>query len=136
MRTHLEFRSDAFPGCPEEETQVNAGRHGRRLAEFLREALPKYGVATEEIYAEDWGWAIPIVNPEFSIWVGCGNYEEYPNGYLCFIEPTKPTIRRWLFKVVDTTTVVERVASALEAALQGRSDVEDLRWWSENESGV
>ncbi len=136
MRTHLEFRSSAFPAYEGEEKQINPGRHGRRLAEFLHRSLAEQGVATEEIYPEDWGWAVPVVNKEFGVWVGCGNYDEYPDGYLCFIEPNKPIIRQWLIKKVDTTTTVERVASAMEKALMARSDVRDMRWWSPNESGV
>ncbi len=136
MRTHLEFRSAAFPACEGEDEQVNPGRHGRRLAEFLHEALPKHGVATEDIYAEDWGWAVPVAHKDFAVWVGCGNYEEYPDGYLCFIEPSKPTIRKWVVKKIDTTAVVERVASAVENALAESGNVTDLRWWSKNESGA
>ena len=136
MRTHVEFRSSAFPAYEDEDEQVNPGRFGRRLAEFLQAQLPVQGIPTEEIYAEDWGWAVPVVNQAFSVWVGCGNYEEYPDGFLCFIEPSKPTVRKGLFKKVDTTQVVERVAVALEKALVSRPDVREIRWWSQNETGA
>ena len=133
MRTHLEFRSSAFPADPGEEEEVNPGRHGKRLAEYLGTQLPKHGFATGQIYAEDWGWAVPIEHQAFNLWVGCGNYEEYPDGFLCFIEPSKPFVRRGLFKKVDTRADVERLANAIEFALKANADVHDLRWWTDTE---
>jgi hypothetical protein len=135
MRTHLEFRSTAFPPYEGEEEQINPGRYGRRLAEFLQSQLAEQGFDTEEPYSEDWGWAVPIANQTFALWIGCGNYEEYPDGFLCFIEPSKPVIRRWLFRKIDTTATVERVAAALEKALTAKDDVRDLKWWSEEGAG-
>ena len=38
----------------------------------------------------------------YRLWIGCGNYEEYPDGFLCFIEPSKPFVRKW-FRKIDTT---------------------------------
>jgi hypothetical protein len=136
MRTHLEFRSTAFPPYEGEEEEINPGRYGRRLAEFLHTQLAEQGLQTKDPYAEDWGWALPIVNEEFALWIGCGNYEEYPDGFLCFIEPSKPVVRRWLFKRIDATATVERVAAALEKALAAKPDVRDLKWWSNNEAGA
>ena len=78
---------------------------------------------------------MPIANPEFPLWVGCGNYEEYPDGFLCFIEPRTPSVRR-LFRKIDTTATVARVAAALDQALRSHADVHDVRWWSEHEAGL
>jgi hypothetical protein len=75
---------------------------------------------------EDWGYAVEIENPDFNLWVGCGNYEEYPNGFLCFIIPDKPYVRK-LFRKIDTTARVTAVAAALESALLSHSGVHDLR---------
>ena len=102
MRTHVEFRSDAFPAQPGEDEEINPGRWGKLLAAFLRAELTKAGLVGGEPYAEDWGWEIPINNPEFGLFVGCGNYEEYPDGFLCFVDPSKPYIRK-LFRKIDTT---------------------------------
>ena len=136
MRTHVEFRSSAFPPYEGEEEQINPGRYGRRLAEFLQTQLARQGIATEEIHSEDWGWAVPVVNDAFALWVGCGNYDEYPDGFLCFIEPSKPSVRRGLFKEVDTTATVERLAAGIEAALLASPEVRDLRWWTKDEAGA
>jgi hypothetical protein len=51
-------------------------------------------------------------------------------------EPSKPSVRRGLFKKIDTTATVERVAAAIDAALLARPDVQELRWWSTDEAGA
>jgi hypothetical protein len=134
-RTHVEFRSDAFPAQPGEEEQINPGRWGKSLAAFLRTELTKAGLTGGEAYPEDWGWAIPIDNEEFRLFVGCGNYQEYPDGFLCFVDPSKPHVRK-LFKKIDTTARVAAVADALDKILAARPGVHSLRWWSESESAT
>lgn len=133
MRTHVEFRSSAFPAQPGEEEQINPGVWGKALADYLRAEMPKRGVETGAPYAEDWGWALPIKHDAFPVWIGCANYEEYEDGFLCFIEPSKPVIRK-LFSKIDTTEKVRQVADAIDAALRAHSGVRELRWWDESES--
>jgi hypothetical protein len=133
MRTHLDFRSTAFPAQPGEEEQINPGRWGRALANFLRTELNARGLTGGEPYAEDWGWAVPIENADYALWVGCGNLDGEPDGFLCFIEPSRPAIRK-LFRKIDVRERVETVAEAMEQTLTGRSDVRDFRWWSEDET--
>jgi hypothetical protein len=134
VRTHVEFRSSAFPAADGEDVEINPGRWGKALATYLRHELTDRGEPGGAPYAEDWGWTISIDNDEFALWVGCGNYEEYPDGFLCFIEPSKPTVRK-LFRRIDTTQRVTRVADALDAALKAHPDIRDIRWWSESEVG-
>lgn len=135
MRTHVEFISIDFPSYPNEEEEINPGRYGKRLAAFLAEGLPAYGFKVRCVGAEDWGWMVELENAPFPLWVGCGNDEEVENGFICFIEPSKPIVRKW-FSKVDTTSTVERLASAIEALLQSSGKVSQLRWWPTNESGA
>lgn len=132
MRTHLEFRSAAFPALPGEDEQINPGRWGKLLAQYLCEELARLGIPTGEPYAEDWGWAVPIEHAAFPLWIGCGNYEEHPDGFLCFIEPSKLYVRK-MFRKIETSADVERVAAALEACLTKHPQVRDLRWWTESD---
>ena len=131
FRTHVEFRSDAFPAYPGEENGPDV--FGKRLAEFLEAELRARGVAIRAILQEDWGWVIPLVNVKFPMWIGCGHYAEYPDGFLVFIEPSKPTIRKFLFRKVDTTEDVSRVATVLDEILNADARVRDTRWWDEGE---
>jgi hypothetical protein len=133
MRTHLEFISTAFSRVLGEDEEINPGRFGMKLAEFLAESLAACGYNVIDKFAEDWGWRIELENHTFPLWVGCGNYEEFENGFLCFIEPSKPLLRRWLSKI-DTATTVEKLASAIETALLQSGKVSSLRWWSDSET--
>ena len=133
MKTHIEFRTTKFPPYPDKEEGVNApGIYGRRLAEYLLEELPVHGVETLGLTAEDWGWIVILENEEYPLWIGCGNYAELENGFMCFIEPSKPVIRKW-FRKIDTTETVSRVGKALETILQGDPEIDSIRWWTEDE---
>lgn len=133
MRTHLEFRSSAFPAAPGEDEEINPGRYGKRLASYLGAALPRFGFDVVRLGAEDWGWRIDLRNDAFPLWVGCGNYEEFDDGFLCLIEPSRPTVRRWLTRI-STRETVERLGSAIEQALNAHGAVGSLRWWDEGEA--
>lgn len=132
MRTHVEFRTSKFPIDEGEQNEVNPGRFGKRLAEYIQRELPRWGVKTGEIFAEDWGWVVPLENESFDMWIGCGNYEEYPDGFLCFIEPGKPFIRQ-LVRKIDTSSAVAEVAQALDEMLNSDADINGVRWWSGEE---
>ena len=134
MRTHIEFRSDKFPAYPGEQEKINPDLWGQRLAEYLQIKLNEEGISTDEhIGFEDWGCELALVGTPFPIRIGCGRYQEYPNGYLCFITPSQPVIRKFLFKKIDTTSEVIRIADALDKILTSDPDIRDLRWWSKNE---
>jgi hypothetical protein len=131
MRTHVEFRSDAFPAEPGEEEKINPGRWGAALARYLWQELLLQGHVLHEPYTEDWGYAVEIENPAFNLWIGCGNYDEYPDGFLCFIVPDKPFVWK-RFRRIATTERVGAIADALETALRKHPSVRDLRWWPDS----
>ena len=132
MRTHIEFISTDFPAYHGEEEEINPGRFGKRLAEFLAKEFPSYGFSVSRIGTEDWGVMVEINNPNFPLRVGCGNYEEFENGFLCFIKPSKPYVRKWLNKI-PTEAIVEKLATSLEGILSSSGKAKNLRWWSEGE---
>ncbi len=128
MRTHLEFRSTELlddhdnPDLPQ----------GKKVAELLLSMLPSAGFEVEDLIAEDWGWSVKLHHKAFPLWIGCGFYPEYEDGLLCFIEPSKPFVRRWL-KRIPTVQSVERLATAVESILRETNSVHALRWWTEAE---
>ena len=73
MKTCVEFRTDKFPPYKGEDEEINPDRWGKRLAEYIEQKLNAKGIKTGEMYTEDWGWALPIENDDFSMWIGCGN---------------------------------------------------------------
>ena len=128
MRTHLEFRSSELFDDHDDGDKPQ----GEAVARFLSGGLPEHGFHVDALIPEDWGWCVKILHPAFPLWIGCGFYPEYDDGLLCFIEPSKPYVRRWL-KPIPVTAVVDRHASALEATLRDSGKAYDLRWWSEAE---
>jgi hypothetical protein len=129
MRTHLEFKSIRFEGGP---NSYNPEIHGARLAAFLDERFKSAGYSGG-IIEEDWGWMVNLSNDPFPLWLGCAGYES-PDGWLVFIEPSKPFVRKWLRKI-DAQPAVERVAVQLEKVLTEHGDATGLRWWSDEDSG-
>lgn len=132
MRTHVEFISPDFPPYPGEEEEINPGRFGKRLAEFLARGLQAHAFRVTGVGLEPWGVRVDINNPGYPLWVGCGNYENLENGFLCFIEPSTPFVHNW-FRKYPTAATVERLATAIEAVLKSAGKVSSIRWWSERE---
>ena len=108
---------------------MNPDLWGKRLAEFLCEKLPAEGFKTEEPFSEDWGWHVDVVNEGFNLWIGCGHYQEYFDGYLCFIEPHTPFVRK-LFRRVDTRDRVMALQRALDKIPAGANGIRAKRWWT------
>ena len=127
MKTHVQFRSTRFPPYDGEQEDVNPGLWGKCLAEYLEQELNARGIETNTIYSEDWGWALPIKNDSFPLWIGCGHQDGDDDEFLCFIEPSRPVIRK-LFRKIDTTERVGRIAEALEDVLMSDPDIGDVRW--------
>lgn len=133
MKTHVEFRSDDFPPYEGEEDEINPGRYGKRLAEFLVHGLRAKGFESLEPIAEDWGWVVPIKNRGFRLWIGCGNYDAYPDGFLCFIEPHQRIVSRFLLWRIDTSSMVSALQKAIDQLLSENSRITGKRWWTYEE---
>lgn len=135
MKTHVEFRSDSFPAYPGEEDDINPGIWGKRLAEFVHVGLKEHGFEVLEPFSEDWGWMVEIRNEAFPLWVGCANVGD--EGYFaCFIEPSKPFVRKLLFKKISTEADVTKLQTALDSILSSEPSIEEIRWSSREEFGV
>jgi hypothetical protein len=132
MLTHVEFRSNSFAALNDEEKLINPGLWGKRLADFLRERLHAEGFKAEEPIAEDWGWVLKVENEQFSLWIGCGHYQQYDDGYLCFIEPHRPFIRKF-FRRIDTRERIAALQRAMDRVLSKDAGVWAKRWWTYEE---
>ncbi|MFO6447934.1 hypothetical protein ACLBKU_12390 [Erythrobacter sp. NE805] len=128
MRTHLEFRSKSLLDAHDDPDLPQ----GKAVAALLISKLPSAGFEVEDSVPEDWGWWVRLRHDPFPLRIGCGFYPEYEDGFLCFIEPSKPFVRRWLRRI-PTEQPVERLADAVEGILRGSDDIRDLRWWTEAE---
>lgn len=132
MKTHVEFRSDSFPPYPGEEDEINPGIWGKRLAEFVHAGLKEHGFEVLEPFSEDWGWMVEIRNDAFPIWIGCANLDGDDGGFLCFIEPSKPFVRKLFFKKISTEADVTKLQTALDSILSSEPSIKEVRWSSGN----
>ena len=148
MDTRVEFKSTAFPKYGDEDVElINVNRWGKRLAEFVRDNLPKYGISTSSMHCEDWGWLVTVPNDEFSLWIGCGTMDDAST---LGVQPDSPTRSEsdrdaamtefclfvqaesgWfkkLFKQIDTTPAVSRVVKALHEMVADHDEFQDVVW--------
>jgi hypothetical protein len=127
MKTQVSFRSNSFPPYDGEEEQINPGVWGRRLAEYLVEKLRPFGIQTEEIIAEDWGWYIPISGGDLPLAICCGHQDGDDDEFLCFTDPATPIVRR-LFKRIDATEELSRIVAAIEEILSSDPGITNVHW--------
>ncbi len=72
------------------------------------------------------------MNEKFRLWIGCCRYQEYPDGFLCFIEPHQPFIRKLLARI-DTTQTIEALQRAMDKLLTEDAGIRAKRWWTYDE---
>lgn len=132
METYVEFRSDKFPPLEGEEELINPDLWGKRLADFLRDGLRAHGFETEEPIPEDWGWVVPVLNKPFRLWIGCGRYQAYEDGFLCFIQPHQPVVRKF-FKKIATRERIVALKRAIDEVLTEQNGIRSKRWWTYEE---
>ncbi len=131
MRTHLEFQAERFGGPGARPNQYSPEIFGAELAEFLGSKFREVGLSGT-VGEEDWGWMVELKSEPFPLWLGCASYGD--DGWLVFIEPSQPTVRKWL-KKIDTRDEVETVARQLEQILVNSGGATNLNWWSDEDSG-
>ena len=141
MKTHVEFKSSSFPKYDNEDDEViNPGRWGKRLAEYFRDELPSYGVSTEVILCEDWGWLVYIKNDDFPLWIGCGPMaavdeegslvDQVTDGeieFAAFITAEVGFFKK-LFKKVDTSDAIAKVSEVMQRMMEDRDVFSAVTW--------
>jgi len=127
MNAEVQFRSAAFPAYESEEDEVNPSRWGKRLVEYLSRGFQDQHLQTGEPYAEDWGWALPVKNEDFSVFIGCGNIDGTTDSFLCFVEASRPKGLRW-FKKIDTSKKVLAILDALDKVLRANPEIHEIQW--------
>ena len=71
----LLFRSALFRPEPGEDEATNPGIFGRSLAVWVgRELVP--GFAPADVIPEDFGWLVPVPDPDHSLYVACASTDE------------------------------------------------------------
>ncbi len=120
MKTQVEFRSAKFPPYEGEEDQINPGLWGKRLTEHLVGKLSEHGIETGEMYAEDWGWYLPVTIGEARLGLCCGHQDGDDDEFMCFTDPSTPIVKK-LFRKTDVTAELRRLTEAMQEILSSDS---------------
>ena len=131
MQTQLEFHSPDFRDPDGQGNTYNPDIQGRTLAAYLSQKFRDRGF-DGQVIEEDWGWMIELKREPFPLWLGCASHGG-SEGWLVFIEPSKPIVRKW-FKKFDTRAEVSVTAKILEEVVT-ESGATNLKWWSGDEPG-
>ena len=128
MRTQVEFKSGSFPAREGEEEEINPGRWGMALAEYIAAGVSRHGFVADVGGYEDWGVYIIVENAEFPVTIGCGNTDDQE--FMVSLDPSKPEIKKGFFKrrVIDTRTKMGKLAEAIDAVLAEHDDIQDVCW--------
>jgi hypothetical protein len=69
----LEFESSAFPVESGEDEFTNPGVYGKSLASWLAAQLALQGHPVGDVFAEDFGWCIPLMSKPHALYVACAS---------------------------------------------------------------
>jgi hypothetical protein len=122
----LHFESSAFPVATNEDTETNPGIHGKSLAMWLSEELRKVGRPAGSVFAEDFGWCVPIESSPHKLYVTCssgGKANEWQ--VFAFAEGG------FMARVLGRDKSAESVASLFTAVRRCIESVPDVRNLSE-----
>lgn len=134
LKTHIEFRSESFPKNDIELSDNDGSIWGYTLAVFLSGELQKNGLQVFEFICEDWGYLIPLASEDLEgIWIGCTHYEEFENGFLVFIEPSNPIVKKGFFRKIDISEKIIKVSNVLDKILTNNPNIYAQRWWGESD---
>jgi len=132
ISTCIKFKSKKFPAYEGEleSPYFEDGIYGKRLAEYLRDHLPDYGITVLHIDYEDWGWRVDIDHPsKANIWIGCQSYGyegENAVGY-CVVHPTKNAVRKYFIKIINVEKEVLDIAKTIRGMFAKDPEVIDVR---------
>ncbi|MEJ0040244.1 MAG: hypothetical protein WDO68_30160 [Gammaproteobacteria bacterium] len=80
----LEFVSSDFPVSPGEDVGTNPGIYGKGLAHWLAERLRAAGVPAGDVFAEDFGWCIPVQSAPHALFVVCASSSDGADDWRVF----------------------------------------------------
>jgi hypothetical protein len=84
----LQFESTTFAVRPGEDERTNPKLYGEALATWLAEQLRGRDLDAGEVFAEDFGWCVPVAVGPKGVHVVCANQDERTDRWqvYCFVE--------------------------------------------------
>lgn len=126
MNTQVTFRSKLFPREPS-EPELDAGRFGKRLADFLVSGLAARGLPVVGLSAVEAGYRVEVANPDFPLGFTCSNEPEADEWFELFIFPSSEAVYPEL-RSFGAHATVQRLVDALDAILRAEPGIDELLW--------
>jgi hypothetical protein len=121
----LVFKSSAFPPSPGEDERTNPGIFGRALAQWIAERLRARGLAPGEVFAEDFGWCVPVAGESSTVYVACAGSGEPDDEWRVFAFVEQKLLARLMGRAAGAAPL-DRVYAALKDALSTAAEIREL----------
>jgi hypothetical protein len=126
----LMFQSSRFEPIPQEDELTSPGIYGRQLAEWVVSELPAQGYqAAGPVIPEDFGWCVPVVDEECSLYVACANDQQTPavhGAWKAFVFAESSLMSR-LFGQDSRPAAVASLFAAVRSILEQGQGIDHLR---------
>lgn len=106
MVVDITIKSNLFLAYPNEEADINPGRYGKRLAEYLKKLLEKNDTKVADLYPTDVGHELRIDNTLFRVFIFVGNIDGEDSEFFISIEAKKRIFKGW-FKRISINEAVQ-----------------------------
>jgi len=119
----LEFETSKFD---DDTDEANPGLRGRALAEWLAARLREEGVSAGEVFAEDFGFCVPITSRPHALFVACGSAGGAPGHWSVFAFAKGGVLARVLGRDRRAESAAE-VMATVRRCLEAEPGVRSLR---------
>lgn len=121
----LLFESSAFAPIPGEDRETNPGVFGKALALWLAKQLTAAGFTPGEVFAEDFGWCVPVDSKRHALYVACANNDGASDQWMVFTFAEGGLLTRLRGKDTRTESVASLFA-AVRRCLESSPSVHGL----------
>jgi hypothetical protein len=122
----LIFECADFAVVPGEDLETNPGVFGKSLARWLAEQLHAAGFPAGAVFAEDFGWCIPVGAKPHAVQVVCAAGGDTPDQWQVFAFAEGGFISR-LFGRDNSAAFLDEVFAAVRRCLESAPTVHALR---------
>lgn len=123
MKAEIVIKSNLFPSYPNEEDDINPGRFGKKLAEFIKMLLEDSDIKATDLYPTDACYELRIVQSDFGIYITVGNIDGEENIFLIYIE-SKISLFKRLFKKISTENMIRHIYSIIIKEIKNNKNIE------------
>ena len=121
MNDEIEITSTLFPSYENED--LNIGRFGKRLAEYVKEILESNNIVVTDIYPTDFAYELKIKYASFNFYITCGNIDSEIDEFLMYLEIKVPFYKKFL-KSISSDHIISEIYSLLMLDFKHNPEIE------------